>query len=126
MLGRTLLVGGGGAIGASLRYLLGGLVYRYLPETFPYATFLINVTGCFAIGFLAVLFDERAVLGPGARVFWIIGVLGGYTTFSSFGYETMVLMKDGSQVAALTNVLGQVVLGLTAVWLGAVSARALL
>jgi fluoride exporter len=122
---RTVIVGAGGFLGASARYLLGGIVHRYLPTTFPYATFVINVTGCFGIGFLAVLAEERLVLGPGARLFLIIGVLGGYTTFSTFGYETLVLLRAGSHLAGALNVLGQVALGLGAVWLGATAARAL-
>lgn len=126
MMGKTLVVGLGGFLGASARYLVGGLVYRYLPATFPYATLLINVTGCFGIGFLGLLVEERHVLGPASRLFWMIGVLGGYTTFSSFGYETIALVREGSHAAALVNIGSQVLLGLLAVWLGAVSARSLL
>ena len=122
-MGNTLLVGVGGFLGAVARYLLGGLVYRYLPATFPYATAIINVTGCFAIGLLAALVEERQLLGPGVRLFWMIGFLGGYTTFSTFGYESMALMREGSHGAALLNVFGQVVLGLLAVWVGAVVGR---
>ncbi len=125
MIGKTLVVGIGGFLGAAARYLLGGLVYRFLPATFPYATVLINVSGCFGIGFLAVLVEERAVLGPSSRLFWMIGVLGGYTTFSTFGYETMALIRGGGHGAALLNVSSQVGLGLLAVWLGAVTARLL-
>jgi CrcB protein len=120
---RTLLAGAGGFIGAAARYWLGGLVHRQLGTAFPYGTLLINVSGCFAIGFLAVLAEERLALGPGARVFWMIGVLGGYTTFSSFGYETMALFREGSTAAALLNVGAQVFLGLLAVWSGAALAR---
>jgi CrcB protein len=126
MMGRALLVAAGGALGASVRYLLGELLYRERVPAFPYATFLINVSGCFAIGFLAVVFDERGMAGAGARAFWIVGLLGGYTTFSSFGYETMSLWRDGNGLAVLANVAGQVVLGLTAVGLGAAAARATL
>ena len=125
MLERTLVVGTGGFLGASARYLLGGVVYRWLPATFPWATFVINVTGCFGIGFLAVLAEERMLLGPGARLFLMVGVLGGYTTFSTFGYETIALLRDGSLGAASLNVLGQVALGLLAVWAGMTAARVL-
>ena len=107
MLARTLLVGTGGFLGASARYLLGGLVYKYLPSDFPYATVLINVSGCFGVGFLAVLAEELFVLGPGGRLFWMIGVLGGYTTFSTFGYETLVLARQGSFALAALNAGGQ-------------------
>ena len=125
MLRQLALVGTGGGCGAMLRFVVGGLVHRFLPASFPYGTFLINVTGCFGIGFLAVLVEERFLLGPGARLFWMVGVLGGYTTFSTFGYETMILMRGGSQAAALFNAAGQVVLGLAAVAAGAVTARVL-
>jgi|SRR5215470_11761262 len=125
MMGRTLVVGLGGFLGAAARYLVGGLIYRWVPATFPWATFVINVTGCFAIGLLAALAEERMVVGPGVRLFLAVGVLGGYTTFSSFGYETMALVRDGSLGAAAFNVLGQVALGLAAVWAGAAVVRLL-
>jgi len=125
MLGRTIVVGLGGFIGASARYLLGGFVYKWVPATFPWATFLINVTGCFGIGFLAVLAEERMTLAPGGRLFLMVGVLGGYTTFSTFGYETIALVREGSLASAALNVVGQVVLGLVAVWAGAAAARVL-
>jgi CrcB protein len=124
-LGRTLIVGTGGFVGASLRYMLGGLLYRFAPSSFPYATMIINVSGCYLIGLLAALAEERFLLGPMSRLFWLVGVLGGYTTFSTFGYETFTLAREGSHSAALLNVSGQVVLGLAAVWLGVISARAL-
>ena len=120
---RTLLAGAGGFFGAAARYWLGGLVHRHLDAAFPYGTLVINVSGCFAIGFLGVMAEERLTLGPDARVFWMIGVLGGYTTFSSFGYETMALLREGSTAPALANVALQVLLGLLAVWGGAVLAR---
>jgi fluoride exporter len=123
MLERTLVVGAGGFLGSAARYLVQGFVYRFLPADFPYATFLINVSGCYAIGFLAVLAEETLAIGPAARLFLMVGVLGGYTTFSTFGYETMVLVREGSGMRALVNVAGQVLLGLAAVWGGAATAR---
>jgi CrcB protein len=125
MLVRTLVVGAGGFLGSAARYLLQGLVYRYVPADFPYATFLINVSGCYAIGFLGVLAQELFVVGPTARLFLMVGILGGYTTFSTFGYETVQLLREGSGLLAAANVGGQVVLGLVAVWAGAVTARGL-
>jgi CrcB protein len=122
---KTLLVGAGGFLGAATRHAVGGLVYRYLPATFPSATLLINVSGCFLIGALAVLGEEKLILGSDGRLFWMVGVLGGYTTFSAFGYETVKLIREGSEALALANVLGNVILGLAAVWLGAASARVL-
>ena len=119
---KTLAVGVGGFLGAAGRYGLGLLVYRVLPATFPWATFLINVTGCLAIGVLGALV-ERAAIGAAGRLFWITGVLGGYTTFSTFGYESVALLQKGQPAAALGNVVGQVVLGLLAVWAGMALAR---
>lgn len=120
---RALLAGSGGFLGAAARYWIGGLVHRHLGAGFPYGTLAVNVTGCFAIGVLGVLAEERLALSPAARVFWMIGVLGGYTTFSSFGYETMALLREGSSAFALLNVAAQVVLGLLAVWCGAALGR---
>jgi fluoride exporter len=122
---RTLLVGAGGFVGAIARYLAGHAVYRVTTSSFPWATFLVNATGCFAIGFLAVVADEHAAIGPEARLFWIAGVLGGYTTFSSFGYETILLARAGDYPLAAANALGQVAVGLFAVWAGASLARAI-
>jgi len=118
LLERTLVVGTGGFLGAAARYLLGGLVYRWLPATFPWATFLINVTGCFGIGFLAVLAEERMLLGPAARLFLMVGILGGYTTFSTFAQEGLSLFEDGRSGVALAYMLGSVVTGLLAVYAG--------
>lgn len=120
---RALLVGAGGFVGAAARHLVGAAVFRAFAPAFPFATFLVNVSGCFAIGFLAVIADERVAIGPEARVFWIAGVLGGYTTFSTFGYETVLLLRADSYTLAAANVLGQVALGLGAVWAGAAVAR---
>jgi fluoride exporter len=126
MLERTLVVGAGGFLGSAARYLVQGLVYRYLPADFPYATFFINVTGCYAIGFLGVLAQEAFLVGPTARLFLMVGILGGYTTFSTFGYETVELLREGSNLLAAANAAGQVVLGLAAVWAGAATARGFL
>jgi len=120
---RALVVGAGGFLGASLRYVLGGLVHRVVAPEFPWATFLINVCGCFLIGVLAILAEERGPIGPGGRLFWLVGVLGGFTTFSTFGYETLSLAREGSHGLALANAAGQVVLGLVAVWAGVAVAR---
>jgi fluoride exporter len=115
---RFLAVALGGAIGSSLRYGAGLLAHRQWPSSFPYPTALVNVTGCFAIGLLAVLSDERGWFGPTPRLFLLVGILGGYTTFSSFGYETLALVGRGDFGWALVNALGQVALGLVAVWAG--------
>lgn len=123
---RTIVVGAGGFIGAAARYLLGGLVYSYLPSTFPYATLIINVSGCFCIGVLGAIAEERALLGPTSRLFWMVGVLGGYTTYSTFGYETAGLVRESSFTSAALYIGGHLVAGLAAVWGGASLARWLL
>ncbi|MBI3271572.1 MAG: fluoride efflux transporter CrcB [Planctomycetes bacterium] len=115
---KALLVGLGGFLGAIARYELSGLVHRYLSASFPYGTLVVNVLGCLAIGGVLHLVEDRSLLGPNTRLFLTIGILGGFTTFSSFGYETMELLRDGESALALANVAGNVVLGLGAVWLG--------
>jgi len=87
---------------------------------FPLGTFIINVSGSFLIGILMTFLSERLDLSPNWRLLLVIGFLGGYTTFSSFEYETFVAARSGSQVLALLNVLGSIVFGYIAVWLGAI------
>lgn len=120
---RTLVVGAGGFVGATLRYTLGGLVSRAASPEFPWATLVVNVSGCFVIGLLAVLTEERGPVNPSTRLFLMVGVLGGYTTFSTFGYETLSLMREGSHALAAANAVGQLLLGLAAVWAGMMVAR---
>jgi CrcB protein len=124
VLAQALVVGAGGFVGAALRYAVGVGALRWLGAGFPFATFLVNVTGCFMIGLLAAWFD-RTGAGLTPRLFWLAGVLGGYTTFSTFGFETLALLRGGAPGAAAINVAGQVLLGLAAVAAGAALARAL-
>jgi CrcB protein len=115
----VLFVGAGGFFGAIGRYLLAGAVYQLFPNSsFPSGTTVVNVLGCFIIGLLNGLIETRQVFGPETRLFLLIGLLGGFTTFSTFGFETMALMKDGEFLLAVMNVLVQVVLGLGAVFVG--------
>ena len=121
---KALMVGAGGFIGSTLRYLVGGVVQSaFAGSTFPYGTFVVNATGCFAIGLVSQLIEEQGALGPGARAFIVMGVFGGYTTFSAFGNETVNLMRDGQRLAAGMNVGGQLFVGLGAVWLGRLTAH---
>jgi CrcB protein len=120
----TLLVAAGGAIGAALRYLLGGLIASRLGPDFPWGTFVVNISGCLLIGAVLGLV-ERGALPPEARLFLAVGVLGGYTTFSTFGYETVSLLEGGEILAAALNAFGQLALGLVAVYLGLAAARIL-
>jgi CrcB protein len=113
------VVGSGGFLGALARYGLGGLVHRQIPlATFPYGTLLVNLLGCFAIGLLAGLAESRQLFGPEFRTFALIGVLGGFTTFSTFGYETIAMIRDSEHIRAAANVGVHVVAGLALVWLG--------
>ena len=122
---KLLLVGLGGALGSMLRYAVGGAVGRLKAGwTFPLETLLINVSGCLVIGLLAGLAESRGVFSGATRAFLFIGVLGGYTTFSTFGYETFQLLRDGQWPAALLSASLQFGLGIAGVWLGHAIARA--
>ena len=122
---RTLAwVGFGGAIGSVLRFAMAGWAQRVTPfSQFPIGTLTVNVLGCLAIGLLGGLADYRQALDPGQRAFLMIGVLGGFTTFSAFAFETLGLAQDGALLRAGANVVLQTVLGLTAATLGYVAAR---
>jgi len=114
-----LLVGIGGFFGAVMRYLVSGWVQDILSNpSFPYGTLTVNVTGCLLIGLLAGLSENRNLLGPETRALVLIGVLGGFTTFSAFSYESLELLRAGESMAAFSNVGLQVCLGLAAVWVG--------
>jgi CrcB protein len=114
-----LLVGFGGFIGSVSRYLASGYVQQATKSIdFPYGTLAVNVVGCFIIGFLAQLAEERGVFTSQSRLFVFTGFLGGFTTFSSFGNETLNLARDSRVMNALANVGANVLLGLFAVWLG--------
>ena len=120
----VFLVGAGGFIGSILRYAVGGWVHETLRDSsFPYGTLVVNVVGCWMIGFLFGLTETRSVFGPDARVFIFIGILGGFTTFSSFAYETYSLARDAQFVFAAVNIILQMVLGLAGVWFGNALAR---
>jgi len=119
LLQNLLFVGLGGFIGASLRYATGLFVGRFVADTqFPYGTFVVNMLGCLLIGFLAGLSDSRALLSDTSRAFVFTGMLGAFTTFSTFSYETMGLLQNGQTSPALTNLGLQIILGLLAVWVG--------
>ena len=112
----------GGAAGSLARYVVGSEIMNRFGPRFPLGTFAINVTGSFFIGLLMTLFTERLNLHPNWRLLLVVGFLGGYTTFSSFEWETFGLMRDGGRWLAALNVVGSVLFGYAAVWLGAVVA----
>ena len=114
-----LLVAVGGAIGSVARYKLSGWVLHHtLDWRFPAGTFSVNVLGCLLAGLLAGLAEKQDLLSPEARVLLLTGVLGGFTTFSAFGLETMHLLRRGEVLVAGANVVLSVIAGLLALWLG--------
>jgi CrcB protein len=117
----------GGALGSMARYGCSRLVAASIGETFPWGTLIINVIGSFVIGFFATLTgpDGRVLVASDARQFVMVGICGGYTTFSSFSLQTLNLVRDGDMLAAGANIVASVVACLLAVWLGHVAAAAL-
>ncbi|HEX3074773.1 MAG TPA: fluoride efflux transporter CrcB [Ignavibacteriales bacterium] len=119
-----ILIGLGGFTGSVARYYLGGLVHKWLDlHDFPYGTVVVNIIGCIVIGFLGGLSESRAVFSPEARLFVFIGLLGGFTTFSTFGYDTFRMINSGQLMPAMLNVLVQVVFGVLSVWLGFLTSK---
>ena len=120
---RILLVGIGGFVGSVLRYLASGVVQDLSKSVaFPYGTLAVNVVGCFVIGFLSYLAETRGVFTAESRAFVFVGILGGFTTYSSFGNETINLWRDGEHSLVFANIASQLILGLGAVWLGRIVA----
>ena len=122
---QVLVIGFGGFLGTIARFGLSGLVHRQLGDSFPYGTLVVNVLGCLMIGILMYFIEDRSMFGPTARLFLTIGLLGGFTTFSSFGYETVELLRDGDYRSAALSVSASVILGMAAVWAGRVLMRVL-
>jgi CrcB protein len=123
-LGQILIVGAGGFVGAGARFALSGVVHRVISSgSFPWGTLVVNVVGCLAIGFLGGQMELRQLLGPSQRLFLMIGLLGGFTTFSTFAYETLSLAHSAEFARALANVLTQVFLCLAAARLGYLAAQ---
>lgn len=120
---RIALIAAGGALGSVCRYWIASGMHALWGRDFPYGTLTVNVLGSLIIGLLYVLLYERLDAGPEWRALLIIGLLGGFTTFSSFSIETMNLLETGAQLRAGMNVLLSVSLCLSACWLGMVLAR---
>lgn len=115
----------GGALGAIGRYLLSTYVYSKSDSIFPWGTFVVNILGCFILGMVYIWGTEKMAISSNIRTFLAIGLLGAFTTFSSFSLETLNIIRDGEIRIALLNIGGSIVLGLLAVWLGTVFAEML-
>jgi len=122
---RLLAVGLGGLGGTLCRYLLSGWVARRYGESFPAGTLVVNLTGCLLIGFLYHLLEERLLIDPILRTGILIGFLGAFTTFSSYGLQTFTLLRDGELLWSGAYVLASNLGGLVLVWIGYMLARAL-
>ena len=120
---RLVLIGAGGFLGSVARYLVSGVVQTTIhSETFPYGTLAVNVVGCFVIGAVSHLSESHGAFTADTRAFVVVGVLGGFTTFSAFGNETVNLLRDSEPWLAWANVAANVAFCLTSVWAGRAAA----
>lgn len=116
---KICVVGAGGFLGASTRYALStALQSKFATSSFPYGTYVVNILGCFLIGFLLALFAVKSWGDEQVRLFLFAGILGGFTTFSTFANDSFLLFKEGEMMLGLANAGGQVILGLLFVWIG--------
>jgi CrcB protein len=112
----------GAALGGLARYIFVSTITAKVASRFPWGTFTVNVIGCFLIGLISTILIERSA-HPTWSLLLVTGILGGYTTFSAFGWETVQLTREGEHLLALANILGSVAAGYAAVWLGILIAR---
>ncbi len=122
---KILVIGLGGFVGTVARYGVSGWVQKKAGSDFPAGTLAVNVAGCLLIGALMALVETRPVLGPDARMFLAVGILASFTTFSTFGYETLELARIGAFRLALASVAANLLIGLLAVWAGRTAVRAI-
>jgi len=116
---KIFLVGIGGFIGSSLRYILSGIAQKISNQSFfPIGTLTVNLIGCFVIGFLAGLSENRQLFSESIRAFVFIGILGGLTTFSTFGYESFSFLRDGQFLSTVINISVHIFIGIFFVWFG--------
>jgi len=120
---KYLMVGIGGFIGALARFWLGSYIGGKMGTSFPYGTFVINISGSFLIGFILTVLTTKAHLSPNWRYLIPVGFIGAYTTFSTFEFETLHTIQDGQFLIASLNVVLSVTIGFIAVWVGALAAR---
>jgi len=124
-LGQALLVGAGGFIGSSLRFTVSQLMHRLVPGGFPIGTLTVNMVGCLLIGLVIGLAEHRELLSHSWRLFLAVGVLGGFTTYSSFAFENMTLINSAAFFHLALNIVVQLLVGLLFAWLGFELARML-
>ena len=122
---KTIFIAFAGLVGTLIRYWLSGFVARQYGETFPWGTLVVNLIGSFLAGAIYYLADERFLISPTLRTIILIGLLGGLTTFSSYGLQTFTLLRDGEIGLATLNIALSNVLGLFMVWAGYVVFKAL-
>jgi len=120
---RYVMIGMGGALGAIARYQVSAMIHARVPIGFPWGTFIVNVSGCLAMGFVMTLLTDRLVLNPEWRYLVPIGFLGAYTTFSTFAYEAFAANLEGAWPVAAAYVASSVAVGYLALWAGVVLGR---
>lgn len=120
-----LLIAAGAALGGVFRFWISASVHRYLPANFPYGTLTVNVLGSFALGFIIFFLDTKKIISPELKIFLTIGFCGGFTTFSTFAFETLNLLKETELFFALINILLNVIATLGAVYLSYLAAKSL-
>ncbi len=120
-----ILISIGAALGGVFRYGLASLIQKRIESFFPYGTMIVNILGSFVLGFIMYYLDEKKLLSPQMRLFLTVGLCGGFTTFSTFSYETLNLIKNSQFLLATTNVIGSVLLCLIAIYLAYIVSKAL-
>ena len=113
-----LIAGAGGFIGTCCRYLTNRLYLTYFKTTLPLATFTANILGCFIVGLILGLLNRSGIVSPRINAFMVVGFCGGFTTFSTFSFETLTMGMNGELLTSLLYVAASIILGLIAVWLG--------
>jgi len=115
----------GGALGALMRYVFSGFVYKFMGVSFPYGTLAVNLIGCFIMGFSISLAETRFIISPNIRMFLMIGFLGAFTTFSTFMLETDNFLRDGEMMRTFMNVFLSIMLGFVCLRIGSFAGKLL-